>query len=62
MYYARYSWATIADKIGIDEKVIDKSIGHVPTTVAGKFYITYDWDRTDQANRKVIDYVLSTVI
>ena len=58
MYYARYSWATIADKIGIDEKVIDKSIGHVPTTVAGKFYITYDWDRTDQANRKVIDYVL----
>ena len=59
MYYARYTWATIADKIGIDEKVISKSLGHTPTSVAGKFYITYDWNRTDEANRKVIDYVMN---
>ena len=57
LYYARYSWATIAYKCGVDEKTISKSLGHQDTTVAGKFYILYDWSLTDKANRKVIDYV-----
>lgn len=59
LYYARYTWATIAYNIGIDEKTISKSLGHQDTTVAGKFYILYDWSLTDRANRKVIDYVFA---
>lgn len=57
MYYARYTWATIAYEIGIDEKIISRSLGHQETTVAGKFYILYNWKKTDEANRRVIDYV-----
>lgn len=56
-YWARYTWATIADKIGIPEKEIGKALGHVDTTVAGRFYISYDWTKVDRANRRVIDYV-----
>ena len=59
MYYARYSWATYADQLGVDEKVISKSLGHTDQSVAGRHYISYDWRRTDEANRKVIDYVLA---
>lgn len=57
-YWARYTWATLADKIGVSEKEIGKGLGHVDTSVAGKFYISYDWTKVDRANRKVIDYVL----
>lgn len=56
-YYARYSWATYDDQLGIDEKVISKSLGHTDQSVAGRHYISYDWKRTDEANRKVIDFV-----
>ncbi len=57
-YWARYTWATLADKIGISEKEISKGLGHVDTSVAGKFYISYDWTKVDRANRSVIDYLL----
>lgn len=56
-YWARYTWATLADKIGISEKEIGKALGHVDTSVAGKYYISYDWTKVDRANRQVIDYV-----
>lgn len=56
-YWARYTWATLADKIGVSEKEISKGLGHTDTSVAGKFYISYDWTKVDRANRKVIDYV-----
>lgn len=55
-YWARYTWATFADKLGVPEKEISKALGHVDTSVAGKFYISYDWTKVDRANRKVIDY------
>lgn len=60
-YYARYSWATYADRLGVDEKVISKSLGHTDKSVAGKYYITYDWSRTDEANRKVINYLHNNI-
>ena len=59
LYWARYTWASYADKIGIEEKVISKSLGHADVSIAGKHYISYDWERTDNANRKVIDYLLN---
>lgn len=57
-YYARYSWATYASRIGIDESVIGRALGHAPSSLAGKVYITFDWERVDDANRQVIDYLL----
>lgn len=61
-YWARYTWATLADKIGISEKEISKALGHVDTSVAGKYYISYDWTKVDRANRQVIDYIGSRPI
>jgi integrase len=59
MYWARYSWATIADSIGIQEKTISKGLGHVDKSLAGRKYIASDWSKVDVANRQVIDFVLS---
>jgi integrase len=58
LYWARYSWATIADGIGIDEKTISKGLGHVDKTMAGRHYIAFDWSKVDRANRQVIDHAL----
>lgn len=58
-YWARYTWATLADKLGISEKEISKGLGHVDTSIAGKFYISYDWTKVDRANRTVLDYIKS---
>jgi len=59
MYWARYSWATIADSIDIPEKTISKGLGHVDKSMAGRKYIAFDWSKVDRANREVIDFVLS---
>lgn len=56
-YWARYTWATLADKIGVPEKEIGKALGHVDASIAGKYYISYDWTKVDRANRQVLDYV-----
>lgn len=56
-YWARYTWATLADKLGVSEKEISKGLGHVDTSIAGKFYISYDWTKVDRANRTVIEYI-----
>ncbi len=57
LYWARYSWATYASRCGIDESVIGRSLGHAPSSLAGRVYITFDWERVDEANRRVIDYL-----
>jgi len=57
-YYARHTWATIARnicKVPYDE--IRLALGHYIPEVTG-IYIDYDSEIVDQANRKVIDYVL----
>lgn len=61
-YWARYTWATLADKLGISEKEISKGLGHVDTSIAGKFYISYDWTKVDRANRAVLDYLSNMTI
>lgn len=57
LYWARYSWATIADSLDINEKTISKGLGHVDKTIAGRHYIAFDWSRVDRANRQVINYI-----
>ena len=58
MAKVRRTWATIAGILRIEEMVIDKSMGHVVRTVTASHYERYDWSRTAEANRRVIDYVL----
>ena len=58
MAKVRRTWATIAGSLRIEELVIDKSMGHVVRTVTASHYEKYDWSRTAEANRKVIDYVM----
>jgi len=53
----RRTWATIAASLDIPDRVIDKSMGHVDSTVKNKHYEQYDWDRTARANRNVIDAI-----
>lgn len=59
LYWARYSWATIADSLNIQEKTISKGLGHTDKSLAGSTYIAFDWSKVDDANRKVIDHVLT---
>ena len=60
MAKVRRTWATIAGSLRIEELVIDKSMGHVVRTVTASHYEKYDWSRTAEANRKVLDAVLKT--
>lgn len=57
-YYARYSWATIAAELDIPHETIAAALGHTRMDVTA-IYIRTDMKRKiDEANRKVIDYVL----
>ena len=55
----RRTWASIAGSLDIADRVIDKSMGHVDSTVKDKHYEQYDWDRTARANRAIIDAILN---
>lgn len=56
-YWARHSWATIARKIGISKDTIRQALGHGSPTVTD-IYIEEDYCDVDEANRKVLDWVL----
>ncbi len=56
-YYARHSWATIASKLDISHDTIARALGHGGNTVTD-IYIQFDMAKVDEANRKVLDYVL----
>ena len=53
----RRTWATIAGGLECQEIVINKSLGHLDTTVNRRFYDDYDWSLTAKWNRKIIDYI-----
>lgn len=55
--YARHSWATIAGKLRISDNTIDKAQMRSSQKVIEK-YREYDFSQVDEANRKVIDFVL----
>ena len=60
-YTARHSWATMASEINIPEDVISHALGHSFSTGASvtQVYIDYNMKKVDDANRRVIDYVLA---
>lgn len=61
-YTFRRTWASIAwNYCGIRDDIIDFALGHSPRSASklAHIYITEDWDVADQANRLVIDCILS---
>lgn len=56
-YWARHSWATIAASLDIPKETIAAALGHGGNTVTD-IYIDFDRHKIDEANRKVIDWVL----
>ena len=59
MAKVRRTWASIAGSLGVSDWVIDKSMGHMDSTITKRHYADYDWNLTAEANRKVLDYVLA---
>lgn len=57
-YWARHTWATIAaNELDIPRDVIAHALGHGNNTVTD-IYIDFDQRKVDEANRRVLDYVL----
>lgn len=56
-YMARYTWATTAFVLGIQEAIIDMGLGHSGKTEAMRSYVKPNWGLVDDANAKVIDYL-----
>lgn len=57
MYWARHSWATIAASLDIPKETIAHALGHGCNTVTD-IYIDFDERKVDEANRRVLDWVL----
>lgn len=56
-YWARHSWATVAASLDIPKETIAAALGHGGNTVTD-IYIDFDRRKIDEANRRVIDWVL----
>lgn len=60
-YWARHTFATIAYEIGIPTDTIADCLGHKSTHKITEIYIKKDLNKIDEANRKVIDYVIYNI-
>jgi len=58
LYWARHSWASLAIELGYPVDVVSSALGHSHGTKVTMVYISFDLKKVDEANRKVIDYVL----
>lgn len=56
-YWARHTWATIAASLDIPKETIAAALGHGGHTVTD-IYIDFDMRKVDEANRRVLDWVL----
>lgn len=56
-YWARHTWATIAASLDIPKDTIAAALGHGGNTVTD-IYIDFDQSKVDEANRRVLDWVL----
>lgn len=57
-YWARHTWATIARKLKIPKDDIALALGHSTGHIMTDIYIDEDMKAIDEANRKVISFVL----
>ena len=58
-YWSRHTWATIAAELDIPKETISEALGHSIGSDVTSIYIRFDRKKVDEANRKVIDYVLN---
>lgn len=58
MYWARHTWATIAADLDVPDAVISAALGHGGDNRVTDIYIRRNMRKVDEANRKVIDWVL----
>ena len=56
-YWMRHSWATIAASLDIPKDTIAAALGHGGNSVTD-IYIDFDQRKVDEANRRVIDWVI----
>lgn len=58
-YWARHTWSTIAyNKCKIPKDVISQALGHASGSKTTEIYLDKDQSLVDEANRRVLDYVL----
>ncbi len=57
-YWARHSWATIAAELDIPDAVISMALGHAGENRVTDIYIKRNMAKVDEANRRVLDWVL----
>ena len=57
-YYARHCWATFAYEAGVPLDVISQALGHSAGNRTTLIYVKFDQNLVDEANRKVIQFVL----
>lgn len=57
-YWARHSWATVARSIGVSIDDIALSLGHGDGHDLTHIYLREDVSKVDEANRRVLDWVL----
>ena len=55
---ARYTWSTLAAELDIPERTVGAALGHATGSVTSIYIRTDMRKKVDEANRKVIDYVL----
>lgn len=55
-YVARHSWASFASELDIPRDVISHALGHHVNVT--DTYIRFNFAKVDEANRRVIDYLL----
>lgn len=56
--WARHTWATVASYLDISKDIISRGLGHSMGLAVTDIYIDFDFRKVDDANRKVLDYVL----
>lgn len=57
-YWARHSWATVAASLDIPKETISEALGHEIGSRVTSIYINFDRRKVDEANRRVLDWVL----
>jgi len=57
-YFARHTWSTLAHELDISSDVICMAFGHTPSNRTTFIYIKPDQSKVDEANRRIIDYLL----
>lgn len=57
-YWARHTWATIAADLDIPDAVISLALGHAGPNDTTNIYIHRNQKKVDEANRRVMDWVL----